>query len=324
MEVKTTNYKITMLRIREMAGMIEHIEGKISEYARRLEGTGGNSPWEDEQINDLRKFSGRDLGRTVRNLYKIIDADEATETMTDEILRRRVAEEITPGLFIGSRLPRSGEPNIANAICAALGEPITHEPSSVAAVDIEFAIRVNDAPWSTDHARAEGLLPLALAMLNTAGTNRRAWTEALRDGVTRRLLPPAFNAAAAMHPERKHRKALQSVAKACERLGLSSKDKFGDTLEDIAIREAHLAAVHAGHPEGTPVWEAINNVGIALHSIERVAYLIDDLSTGKAGRTIGGIAEYVGLINESNRGDGALLEIVAVALEAYERDSDKS
>lgn len=316
MKVETTNYKITMLRIREMAGMIEHIEGKISEYARRLEETGGASPWEDEQITDLRKFAGRDLGRTVRDLYKIIDADELRETMTDETLRKRVAEAIESGLFVGSRLPRPKEPNIANAICSALGERITHEPSVVAPVDIEFAIALNDADWSSPRARAEGLLPLALAQLNTAGTDRRAWIEAVRDGATRRLVPKAFWYASQIHPEKKHRRSLENVAKACERLELSTKDKCDFTLEGDVADAATLAAKHAGHPQGTPVWEACSNASLAVSSVERVAYHINELDDGRAGRILGRIAEQAKK-SAPDSGDSYLLEAVDIAVEAY-------
>ena len=109
--------------------------------------------------------------------------------------RQRLVEIVNAGLISGLGTPRAGSLCVEAAVCLALGEAHSDRPSCVAEPDREFAIRINDAPWSSPEARAQALLPLALAQLGTAGTDRSAWVQALTLGTVTRVLPIALRAA---------------------------------------------------------------------------------------------------------------------------------
>ena len=109
--------------------------------------------------------------------------------------RQKLTEIINAGLIEGLGKPQPGGLCIEAAICLALGEPHSDRPSCVAEPDREFAIGINDADWSSPEARAQALLPLALAQLGTAGTDRSAWVQALALGTVQRVLPIALRVA---------------------------------------------------------------------------------------------------------------------------------
>jgi hypothetical protein len=139
----------------------------------------------------------------------------------DEAKRLEVIEklkEIIPqGLVSGLGEPNPGELCVEAAICLALGEPHSDEPSCVHEVDREFAIVLNDAKWSSDKARAEALLPLAIAQLGTAGKDRTEWIERVIEGTIRKVVPMALRAAAKENPE--FAEELEEVAVRCEKEG---------------------------------------------------------------------------------------------------------
>ena len=114
--------------------------------------------------------------------------------------RRRITEVVSHGLVVGTGRPVPGELCLEAAICLALGLRHGAQPPCIAEADRRFAIALNDAPWSSPMARAAGMLPLGLAQLGTAGTDRREWVRRVVEGTTRRVLPIALRAAAVEHP----------------------------------------------------------------------------------------------------------------------------
>lgn len=106
--------------------------------------------------------------------------------MTDfnfDMLRDIFSRGLTEGL--GTR----DSTCVEGAIALAMGEGLTDQPSCVAPADRDWAIVINDGPWSSPQARAEALLPIALAQIDTAGADRQAWIEAVVLGTTRCVLP---------------------------------------------------------------------------------------------------------------------------------------
>lgn len=101
-----------------------------------------------------------------------------------DMLRTLIARGLGAGIGDGETITC-----VEGAIALASGEGLTDEPSCAHEVDRAWAIGINDAGWSTPQARAEALLPIALAQIGTAGTDRRAWAEAVVLGTTRRVLP---------------------------------------------------------------------------------------------------------------------------------------
>jgi len=78
---------------------------------------------------------------------------------------------------------------IEGAIALACGEGLTDMPSCVAEPDRRWAIRINDAKWSSEAVRADALWPVALAQIGTAGADRLPWARAIALGTVRRVLP---------------------------------------------------------------------------------------------------------------------------------------
>jgi hypothetical protein len=65
---------------------------------------------------------------------------------------------------------RDGQMCIEAVICTVLAEPHGDTPSCVDRYVRNFKVKLNDQPWSTPKARAEGLHDLGLAQLGSRGT----------------------------------------------------------------------------------------------------------------------------------------------------------
>ena len=111
-----------------------------------------------------------------------------------EDMRARVRAAVGDHLSKGLGTPESH--CVMAAVSLAIDGQLSDRPTCVHAADRAFAIGINDARWSSDQARAEGMLPLALAAMGTAGTDRTAWVRAVAEGTIRRVVPMALLAAA--------------------------------------------------------------------------------------------------------------------------------
>jgi hypothetical protein len=89
--------------------------------------------------------------------------------ITEEIATKVLAT-VDAGLSSGLGKPKPGEMCIEAAVCYALEEPHSDEPTCVSKALRAFKIRLNDSDWSNRHARAIGLRRLALAQLGSAGS----------------------------------------------------------------------------------------------------------------------------------------------------------
>ena len=135
--------------------------------------------------------------------------------ITPEI-RDRLTTAITPGLVSGLGQPEPGQMCVEAAICWSMGESHGDRPTCVAAPDRDYAVAINDSAWSSPAARAQHMLPLALAQLGTAGTDRAAWEARVIEGTIRRVLPLSLRAAAWVHPDATHQAALVAAADRCD------------------------------------------------------------------------------------------------------------
>lgn len=162
----------------------------------------------------------------------------------DEKRKQEVAaklrELIPQGLTGGVGRGEPGSLCVEAAICLAMGEPHGDEPTCVAAPDRAFAIRINDAAWSSKAARAEALLPLALAQLGTAGTDREAWVRRVVEGTIRRVVPLALRRAARAAPS--HAERLEAAAARCAAEGTKDAAR---AAEAAAYDAAYAAAAYA-------------------------------------------------------------------------------
>jgi hypothetical protein len=177
-----------------------------------------------------------------------------TQTITSE-QRQKLIDIINAGLVSGLGEAKAGDLSIEAAICLAMGEPHSDRPSCVAEPDRDFAIRINDAKWSSPEARAKALLPLALAQLGTAGSNRGPWVQRVIEGTIRRLLPLALRAAARVHSKEQHRAALEAAAIRCEQEGTRTAAAAASAASDAyaaddVLRLAVQIALDAYAAEG--------------------------------------------------------------------------
>lgn len=149
-----------------------------------------------------------------------------------EAVSAKLREIIPQGLVSGLGKPVPGSLCVEAAICLAMGEPHGDAPTCVHDVDRTFSIRLNDAAWSSDKVRADSMLPLALAQLGTAGTDRSEWLKRVVEGTIRRVIPVALREAAKLNPA--HAEQLESAAKRCEIEGTKNAADAADAARAAA------------------------------------------------------------------------------------------
>ena len=234
--------------------------------------------------------------------------------MTTPEQRQRLIEIINAGLVRGLGEARPGSLCVEAAICLAMGEPHSDRPSCVAVPDGDFGIRINDAPWSSPEARAEALLPLALAQLGTAGTDRGPWLRRVVEGTIRQILPIALRVAARVHPEEQHRAALEAAAVCCEQEG--TRDAAGRAAYDAANAEAAAAARAAAAAAAHAAARAADATARAAAATARAAAAEAAAEAAAAARAVTDDGDAVDAAADAAR-DDVLRLAVQIALDAY-------
>ena len=156
----------------------------------------------------------------------------------------KVYEYVNAGLVSGLGNAVPGQMCIEAAICLAMGEPHGDTPSCVGEQDRALSIPLNDAKWSSDKARADGMRRLAIAQLGSRDLSKAQQTEWLRlviEGVIRKIVPLALRAAAPLQKE-PHKSALEQAAVNCEQ---SHNRTAADAARDAAYAAAYAAAAAA-------------------------------------------------------------------------------
>lgn len=224
-------------------------------------------------------------------------------------VRAKLREIVPAGLIGGKGTGAPGSLCIESAICLALGEPHGDNPSCVAPEDRAYAIVINDAPWPSPQARAEALLPLGLAQLGTAGTDRSAWVARVVEGTIRRVLPIALRAAADAVPG--HAAALHAAADRCRDEG--TRDAAYDAYYAAAAAycaarvdaAAHASSALAAYYRAANA-SAARASDAALSALEAASAYPDGVR-GYAADAVADAAVHAAVLHES----------VAVALDAY-------
>jgi len=189
---------------------------------------------------------------------------------------------------------------IEGAISLACGGDLSDSPACVANPDREFSIKINDASWSSNAARAEALLPLALAQIGTTGRDRSAWVKSVALGTIRRVLPMALRAVATISSD-KHKKPLNDAADKCANAVDLSAASAASAAASDAARDARDAASAAA---SAAAWAAT----AAARDAARAA-----ASAASAARAASAAARDAAWAAR----DAVLRESVAVALDAY-------
>lgn len=180
----------------------------------------------------------------------------------------------------------------------------------VAAPDRAFAIRVNDALWSSPEARAQALLPLALAQQGTAGTDRGPWVQRVVEGTIRRIVPIALRVAARVHPDEQHSAALEDAAIRCERKGtrVAAYAAVSDARAARAAAYAADAAEDAAYAAYAYAADAnfVDAVAAADYAARAAAYAVLSVA-----------ADAAYAASDRDDRDDVLRLAVQIALDAY-------
>jgi hypothetical protein len=163
-----------------------------------------------------------------------------------EAVRSKLTEIVSAGLVKGLGTPEPGKLCLEAAVCLALGEAHGDKPSCVAAPDNAFAIRLQDAYPGTPEERARLFLPLGLAQLGTADTDRKPWLRLLIEGTIRKVLPMWLRNAAEKQRDETHRAALFAVAERCESDGTQESTRHArQVAASASAYSAYAAAASA-------------------------------------------------------------------------------
>ena len=119
----------------------------------------------------------------------------------------------TYGICAGLGKPIPGEMCIEALICYAKGAEHSDTPTCVHHVIRTLVISLNDANWSSNQARAQGLKRLAIAQLGTVDNfDSELFSKRVALHAVSVLTPIALRVAAKIHPEEKHKNELEKHA----------------------------------------------------------------------------------------------------------------
>ena len=135
-------------------------------------------------------------------------------------IARRVLETVDAGLVKGVGKAIPGQMCVEVAVNYAMGLPHGDNPSCVAPALRAFTIRLNDANWSSNAARAAGMRRLSLVQLGSAEHFDHAeFRRRIVKWAISTCVPFALRAAASVQKDAKHKAALLNHAAICERDG---------------------------------------------------------------------------------------------------------
>lgn len=106
-------------------------------------------------------------------------------------LAQKVIDVVTPGLCNGLGSPEPGKMCVEAAVNYACGLPHGDDPTCVGQSVRNFKICLNDSPWSSNKARAKGMVKIAIAQLGSNKLNQKKF-EKLMDKEYAKLVWKAF------------------------------------------------------------------------------------------------------------------------------------
>ena len=169
--------------------------------------------------------------------------------MTIEITREvaaKVLSVVDAGLVKGVGVAIPGQMCVEAAVCYALGLPHGDAPQCVSPALRSFKIKLNDANWSSEKARANGLRRLALVQLGSAGhLDEKEFARRIVDLAIRKAVPSALRIAASVHKDPTHQAALMAAAERCEKEG--TRQAANDAKKNAATAAAAAYAYAAAY-----------------------------------------------------------------------------
>lgn len=157
----------------------------------------------------------------------------------------KLVELLSHGLVSGLGKPRPGEMCVEAAVCFALGLPHSDDPKCVSPAVRQFKISLNDSDWSSNTARAQGMLKLAVAQLGSDCIDDRKFCELLALKTIQRLCPRLFRLLAELTKESADKQVMEEAAVFCEGATdlVSAVTRLTEFLKfALALARAHALA----------------------------------------------------------------------------------
>jgi len=145
---------------------------------------------------------------------------------------RAVVNTIDGALIAGIGQPAIQQTCVMGAIALALGLPHSDNLECEGVAVRAVAINLNDAVWSTNEARAAGMMRLGVASVGSNTIDQSEFAKRLAELTIRRIVPIALRAAAELNP--KCAAELVKHALNCEDQG--SEQAAGDAARDNVLR----------------------------------------------------------------------------------------
>lgn len=95
----------------------------------------------------------------------------------NETVVKKVIATVSKGLTNGKGVQIPGKMCVEAAICYAYGLPHSDKPPCVGEAIRDFKIVLNDSDWSSNQARAKGMMSLAIAQLGSESLNQIEFTK---------------------------------------------------------------------------------------------------------------------------------------------------
>jgi hypothetical protein len=169
-------------------------------------------------------------------------------TKPTKAVARKILDVLKHGLVRGKGDPKPGEMCVEAAVCFAMGLPHSDEPPCVGSAVRSFKITLNDSHWSSDMARANGMRRIAIAQLGSNEIDQNVFVKELARLTIKKIVPIALRAAAKIHPEQKHKDAMEAAAVGCEEKGsedAASAASYAASAASYAANAANAASYAA-------------------------------------------------------------------------------
>ena len=113
------------------------------------------------------------------------------ETMIEPTIdhAKKVIETVKCGLTSGLGSPEPGKMCVEAAVCYAFGLPHSDKPPCVGSAVRRAKIDLNDSLWSSDQARAKGMIRIAVAQLGSIEIDQGEFVRILRELIIKRIVP---------------------------------------------------------------------------------------------------------------------------------------
>ena len=110
----------------------------------------------------------------------------------NETIVKKILSTVDCGLSKGKGEPVPGHMCVEAAVCFAFGLPHSDNPPCVGPAVRAFKIELNDAQWSSDMARANGLRTISIAQLGSEKLDQNEFSKLLAERTIRIVLPIAL------------------------------------------------------------------------------------------------------------------------------------